>query len=83
MSNAYLSPPALARRLGVKPAKILAWIRTGEITAVNIGNGQSKPRWRISPESLADWERRRSSQANVKAKPARRRATPASVIEFF
>ena len=65
----YITPPALARQYGVKPDKILRWISLGELTAVNVAERVGgRPRWRISLESIADFERRRAA-----VKPAKRR----------
>lgn len=70
-SDAYLTPPQIARRYGVKPAKVLGWIASGELVAVNLADGPGgRPRWRVSPEALADFERRRSSRPTPK--PTRR-----------
>jgi excisionase family DNA binding protein len=34
--STYRTPPEIARRLGVGPEKVLAWIRSGELAAVNL-----------------------------------------------
>ena len=50
----YLSPPQIAERLGVAPRKVIAWIRSGELAAVNLASrGASRPRYAVSPASLA------------------------------
>ena len=77
---AYLTPPQLAEIYGVKPAKILAWISSGELAALNLAaRGSSRPRYRISPEAIEQFERRRS--AGPLPKQIRRRR-PATIKEF-
>jgi hypothetical protein len=81
-----LSPKEVAERHRVAPRKICRFIESGELVAINIAsrlNGE-KPRWRITPEALADFERRRSSSATAPTKqPARRRRNESAVIQFF
>ena len=35
----FLTPPQAAERLGVAPARIIAWIRAGKLRASNLGDG--------------------------------------------
>jgi excisionase family DNA binding protein len=78
----YLSPPEYARRLGVKPEKVLAWIKSGELRSVNTAAKQSsRPRWRISPESIVIFENGRAAQQPVA--PRRRRRRDANVTSYF
>jgi hypothetical protein len=73
----------LAKRYHVNPAKIIGWIRTGELTAVNIASrpGQ-RPRWIITPEQLAAFESLRCSSVTVKPNPIRRRRDR-RITEYF
>ena len=65
----YLSPPKYAKQLGVNSEKVLGWIRRGVLRAINVADRVGgRPRWRISAEAIADFERRRSA-----VKPAKRR----------
>jgi excisionase family DNA binding protein len=60
-----VTPPQLAKELGVEAEKVLRWIKAGELRAVNTAtrpNGK-RPRWRISRDAIADFERRRASKA--------------------
>jgi hypothetical protein len=80
------SPKEIAEYYGVSPRKPLLWIASGELCAVNIAGSVNakKPRWRISAESLAAFERRRSSAATAQTKqPVRRRRGDTAVIQFF
>jgi hypothetical protein len=53
----------IADRYRCGPEKVLGWLRSGELSGVNIAArvGGKKPRWRISAEALANFERRRSA----------------------
>jgi excisionase family DNA binding protein len=75
---AYLTPPEVARRFGIKPDKVLTWIATGGLVAINAAERPGgRPRWRISQEALEAFERRRSSRANHQAvSPAKRSQLP-------
>jgi hypothetical protein len=65
----------LARRFRVSPDKVRAFLRRGELTAVNLATNLSgRPLWRITHQSVERFERRRSS--TPPAKPARRRRAP-------
>lgn len=59
----WITPPKFAEQLGIKPEKVIAWIRRGELKAVNVADRLgSRPRWRMSPEALSDFLRPRESQ---------------------
>ena len=75
-----LTPPMVARRLRVKPEKVVAWVRSGQLRALNVSNG-TRPRYRIDPADLAIFEKRRAVVAP--AKPSRRRRRSTNVIQFF
>ena len=73
MSNAtFKTPPALAREWGVEPAKILSWLRSGELRGVNLAASLGgRARWKIPPDAIEDFLRRRSS--SPEPRPTRRR----------
>src|SRR5262249_45898649 len=69
------SGAALCRRWKVGPDKVRAFLRRGELVGVNVAaNLSGKPQWRVSPEEVERFERRRSSAPPPK--PPRRRRTP-------
>lgn len=80
--KSVFTPPELAREWGVSPDKILGWIRSGELRAVNMAQSQSgRPRYRIDAEAIQDFKAKR---ANHSPPPqTRRRRRPSGVIEFF
>jgi hypothetical protein len=52
-----LTPPELARRYRVATKKVLGWIRTGELTAMNLANrGCTRPRYVITTEAIDAFE---------------------------
>ena len=67
--RAYSTPPKLAKQLGIHPAKVMGWIARGELRAVNIADraGGGRARWRISPDALDEFLRKRESTPPVKA----------------
>ena len=77
----YFTPPELAKLWGVNANKVLGFVRTGELRAVNVAASTlGRARWRISPSDLAVFEQRRQATAPPKSRP-RRKAV--GVIEFF
>jgi excisionase family DNA binding protein len=69
----YLTPPEVAERLGVSPERIIGWIRSGKLRAVNIGDGSRRPRFRISPDRLGDFLRSREVIPPAEPAPRQRR----------
>ena len=58
----WLTPPQLAKQLGVDAQKVLGWIRSGELRAVNVAERAClRPRWRISAEAIEEFLRRREA----------------------
>jgi len=71
----------LASRYRVSPDKIRAWIRANLLRAINTADIKcSKPRYVITPESLAEFERCRS--AGSPPKQARKRRS-AEVKDYY
>ena len=45
-----ISPREYAKRHGISPDKVLTWIRSGELRALNLAtNADGRPRLRITP----------------------------------
>lgn len=74
-----MTVPQYARHLGVATNKVLGWIRSGRLSALNVSNGD-RPRYVIPPESIASFEARIATQPPVQ-RIRRRRAEP--VKDYF
>jgi hypothetical protein len=78
-----ISPPELAARWGVDAHKVLCWIRSGELKAVNLATTLAgRPRYAIDEREIELFELRRSTTGPAPA-PRRRRARDLQIIEFF
>ena len=78
----YLTPPTIARRLGVKSATVSGWIVSGQLRGVNLAAaGCSRPRFKVDPADLAIFLNRRA--AGTQPKVTRRRRKDEGVIQYF
>ena len=78
-----LTPPQLAKRYACDPAKIIGFIRRGELKAMNLATHTGgRPRYRISPSDLTAFEASRAAGPQPKVTRIRRKKDP-SVIEYF
>lgn len=75
MSDHYLTPPELARRWGTNPSRVVSLIRRGELAAIDFSAepGVGRPRWKVPPEAIAQFEARRSNLNTQTATPPQRR----------
>lgn len=79
------TPPQVARRWGVKPERVLSLIRAGRLRAFVLPvvthrpGAQSRPRFRITPEAVADFESA-CAVGGTHAHKARR--TPRPAVHF-
>ncbi len=76
----WVSPPVIARELGINAGKVIEWITSGELKAVNLSN-RTRPRWRISREDFDDFLRRRSN-ADHRKEPSPRAKRRKAVKEW-
>ena len=60
MANGFLIPKQIAKELGVNVSKVLGWIRSGELVAINTSDS-ARPRYRISREAYAQFLESRST----------------------
>jgi hypothetical protein len=68
-----ISPPTYANRIGVKSDTVRYWITTGQLDAVDFSkNSGGRPRWKIFPEAIAEFEARRAAKPAA-PKPARQK----------
>ncbi len=81
-----ITPGELAKYWGVSHDKVLNWIRNGQLKAINVASSPNvRPRYRITEEGIADFQRVREENAQPKVNiPKQRRRKPVGdVIEFF
>jgi len=69
VDESALTPPQAAKLLKVSPDKVLNWIRSGELRAVNVSGG--RPKYRIAREDLQAFTNRRTPQPRPKPKRVR------------
>tara|TARA_A100001391_G_scaffold193970_1_gene169838 strand:- start:99 stop:329 length:231 start_codon:yes stop_codon:yes gene_type:complete len=52
--NDFITPPQAAKLLRVHPDKVVAWINSGELVAMNLATDPNglRPRWRIARTEL-------------------------------
>lgn len=58
----FLTPPAIARLMGVQPSKVVAWIEQGELFASNTATAKNgvRPRYKIPREAFEEFLKSRS-----------------------
>ena len=79
----YLTPPELARTWGVDPSTVLALIRRGALRAFSTSPpGTRRPRWRIHPSAVAEFEAAHAAQTPVKPVRSTRRRKDPSYVEY-
>ncbi len=84
MIATFLTPPQVAKRLGVGPDKIIGWLLAGELRGINVAAKTSgRPRYRISEEAVDDFLKKRSASVRPEIPRRRRRRQPAGVTQFF
>jgi transposase len=72
----------LAQRFRVSEEKIRKWIELGEIVAINTAAARcGRPRWIITPEAVAAFERRRAGGPTPK--PQRQKARPQTATDYY
>lgn len=72
----------VARRFDVGAATVLAWIRSGELLAVNVSRSarSKKPRFRVSEAALLAFE---AARMPTPPAPHTRRQRASNVVEFY
>jgi hypothetical protein len=68
--------------LGVTAEKVIGWIKSGQLRAVNLSNGAQRPRYRIDLDDLARFECSRAVGKQSPRPRRRRRPEPSSEIWF-
>lgn len=82
-SRTKITPPELARRWGISADKVLAWIRSGELKAIDAATKRGgRPRFLIDNSDIAEFEARRIARSVVRPIRRRRRGDT-QTIQFF
>jgi len=78
-----LTPPKLAESWGISPDKVLSWIRSGELRAVNVATDRrSRPRYLIDAQAIEEFELARSIEP-VRATTRRKPNRDDGITEYF
>jgi len=78
-----LTPPQIAAQYGINADKVIRWIATGELRAINVATlPDGRPRWMVDVDDLAAFEQRRSAVPQA-PKPTRRKRQAVGAIEFY
>lgn len=72
-----------ARLLRVNRGKVLGWIASGRLKAMNTAKGQGRPRYRIARADLDLFLTGRTRQPAATPAKRRRRAIPDAAIRYF
>ena len=75
--------PQVAHREVVDRDTVVGWIKSGALRAINVGRGRQKPRYRIPPEALEEFERSRTIGTPPPKTKRRWKKRDPEVIEFF
>lgn len=82
--GSWYTPADIARERKLRVSKVLTWIRTGELEAINLAEKRTgRPRWRISDEALAAFDAARSNRVRLPVRARRQRRAASESIQFF
>lgn len=75
-TNTKFTPPQLARLWGIGYDKVVAWIRSGELRAINAATTPGgRPRYLIDEADIKSFELRRAVSPPPPPQPRKRRHT--------
>ena len=85
LGKSKLTPPEIARMWGIKSQKVIAWIRSGELRAINAAENASgyRPRFLVDVEDLALFELQREAKPVERRPRRKRRGQPTGFTEYF
>ena len=81
MSKPYLTTPEVAKMWRVSRERVVGWIRSGQLVAMNTNPSGKIPRYVIDPQDLERFKQTRTVPPEV-PKPQRRRPMP-GVKQFY
>jgi len=81
-ARSKLTPPQIAQLWGVGTGKVVAWIRQGELRAIDASSARGgRPRYLVDVADLAEFEERRSVVPKAPSRPQTRKES--SSVSFF
>ena len=83
VDRTQLTPPEVAKRYGVSADTVRSWIESGQLRATNIGRGKKKPRFRIEPQALEEFDRKRTAESGPPTPIKRRRNSTGLTVTKF
>lgn len=84
ISRRKITPPQFAQRYGIAPEKVLHWIGTGELQAINVATRpDQRPRYLIDEAAIEEFERARAVVPPAPSPRKPRRRSAAAVREYF
>ena len=81
VSPRFLTPPQVAKRLGIDSHRVIRWIKSGQLAACNVGDGAQRPRFRVFESDLTIFLASRA--AGPTPKVSRRQKRNPEITEFF
>ena len=79
-----LTPPTVARALGIHPDKVRGFIESGELEAINLAvNRCGRPRYRITPAALEAFLERRKVVPRPLAIRRRREKDQPGFVRYY
>jgi hypothetical protein len=80
----YWTVGEYAKSRGIGEEKVLDWIASGQLAAINLAaRAGGRPRWRIPQDAIDCFEAGRTSAPAVKPPAAKRRSRPADYVQYF
>lgn len=67
-----MSVAEVSKYIGVSKDKVLYWINTKKLVASNVGEGKSRPRWKIRIDDVEVFLKNRSNR--MKHEPSKKQA---------
>ena len=72
-NGAMKTTPEIAKELGVGINKVLSWIESGELAAIDLrGPGSNRSRYKVTQEAIEDFLARRTTGPKVRQTRKRR-----------
>ena len=78
------SPGELAKNLGITQDKVLNWIRSGKLEAIDVSQDQQgRPRYRIDADAIARFKAARQPAPPPKIERRKKKRSMEGIIQFY